>query len=80
MDIILYAAIFLALVFFFTKMTRSKSKFGINLKRVYCPICGTKQPIIRMPQNANQFLYGGTTGPKCHTELDKYGEVISKKN
>jgi len=56
--------------------SKNKSKFGVNLKRVYCPVCGTKQPIIRIPKNGDQFLFGGTTCPKCHANLDKYGDVI----
>ncbi|GAC1551714.1 MAG: hypothetical protein NVS3B13_06380 [Mucilaginibacter sp.] len=59
------------------KAGKEKSKWGINLKRVYCPVCQTKQPIIRMPDNVTQGLWGGTTCPKCHAKLDKYGNIIS---
>jgi hypothetical protein len=76
MDSILTAVIILSLVIFFIRASKNKSKFGINLKRVYCPVCNTKQPIIRMPGSMDQMLYGGTTCPKCHTKLDKYGDVI----
>jgi ssDNA-binding Zn-finger/Zn-ribbon topoisomerase 1 len=57
--------------------SKNQSKYGINIKRVYCPVCNTKQPIIRMPRNGDQFLYGGTTCPKCDTNLDKYGNIMS---
>ena len=49
---------------------------GINLKRVYCPKCGLKQPIIRKPKNERQALYGGNTCKNCGTEMDKYGQKI----
>jgi hypothetical protein len=57
--------------------SKDKSKWGINLKRVYCPVCQTKQPTIRMPNSKEQALWGGTTCPNCHTNLDKYGNIIS---
>jgi ssDNA-binding Zn-finger/Zn-ribbon topoisomerase 1 len=74
--IIIYAITAVVFVFIFSKATKNKSKWGINLKRVYCPVCGTKQPIVRWPKNQQQFLWGGTTCPKCHANLDKYGNVI----
>ncbi len=59
-------------------MIRKDSKFGINLKRVYCPKCNLKQPIIRKPGNERQMLYGGHTCKNCGTELDKYGSEINE--
>jgi hypothetical protein len=75
MNFILTAAIALGLVIFFIRASKKKSKFGIRLKRVHCPVCGTKQPMIRMPESVDQAMYGGTTCPKCHANLDKYGDV-----
>ena len=75
-EVIIYTIIIVVLVIVFGKATKNKSKWGINLKRVYCPVCGTKQPIVRWPKNQQQFLWGGTTCPKCHANLDKYGNVI----
>lgn len=77
MDYILPAIIVIACVIFLVRASKNKSKFGVNLKRVYCPVCHTKQPMIRMPANLNQALFGGTTCPKCHAKLDKYGDVIT---
>lgn len=56
--------------------TKNKTKLGINLKRVYCPVCGTKQPLVRIPKDVQQSLFGGTTCPKCGANLDKYGDII----
>jgi len=67
-----------SLIFFFISNGKNSenSQMGINLKRVYCPKCGLKQPIIRKPKNERQALYGGNTCKNCGTEMDKYGQKI----
>ena len=72
----IFAIIIIGFVFWFRKKSKDKSKWGMNLKRVSCPVCQTKQPIIRMPKNGSQALWGGTTCPNCQANLDKYGNVI----
>lgn len=74
---IIYAIFIVGFIIWLFIASKNKSKFGINLKRVYCPVCKTKQPIIRMPGSLEEGLYGGTTCPKCQTRLDKYGDIIS---
>jgi hypothetical protein len=44
---------------------------------VHCPKCGEKMPIRRTPQNESQKLYGGWTCPKCGTEMDSSGNIVS---
>ena len=61
-------------------MIKKDSKFGINLKRVFCPKCNLKQPIIRKPKNERQILYGGGTCKNCGTEMDKHGVEIKQEN
>lgn len=63
-------------VYFIIFSIRRDSKYGINLKRVRCPKCKLKQPIIREPKNERQLLYGGYTCDNCGTEMDKYGSKI----
>jgi hypothetical protein len=72
----LYAVLAIGFILYFRQASKKQSKNGINLKAVYCPNCNTKQPFIRIPKNASQTLYGGTTCPKCGTELDKYGNIV----
>jgi len=79
-NLIIYGIVALGLIIFFVIKSRDKSKFGINLKRVYCPTCQTKQPIIRKPANERQALYGGHTCRNCNTEMDKYGRDITSEN
>jgi hypothetical protein len=68
--------VFIAVLKIFNK---KNSKWGVNLKRVYCPVCDTKQPFIRFPDSFRQAMWGGTTCPKCHTHLDKWGQVIPEQ-
>ncbi len=72
-----YAVIAIGFIIYLRIASKNKSKLGINLNAVYCPKCETKQPRIRVPKNASQLLYGGTTCPKCQTNLDKYGNIIA---
>lgn len=75
--IVIYTVLSLGYLVWLRKASKDKSKSGINFKRVYCPQCKTKQPIIRMPKNPEQILYGGTNCPKCQANINKYGEIIS---
>ncbi|MES2650913.1 MAG: hypothetical protein V4663_04195 [Bacteroidota bacterium] len=77
---ILYIIIIVVVIIILKRKSNSASKFGINLSTVYCPVCQTKQPQIRIPKNINQILYGGNTCTNCKTELDKYGNIIKEGN
>lgn len=76
-ELIQIVGIMLGFIIWLFIMSKRKSKYGLNFKRVYCPVCSTKQPIVRVPKNQNQILFGGNTCSKCQAELDKYGNVIS---
>jgi|GEM_PF-800478 len=78
-DFVTYGIIALVVIAFFVKQSRDKSSLGINLNRIYCPNCQTKQPFIRKPANQRQALYGGCTCRNCKTEMDKYGVAITSK-
>jgi ssDNA-binding Zn-finger/Zn-ribbon topoisomerase 1 len=68
--------IIIIVIVFIVLVISKDSNFGINLKRVYCPKCNEKQPIVRKPNGQRQALYGGHTCRKCGTEMDKYGDII----
>jgi hypothetical protein len=53
--------------------TFTKTKWGINLRRVACPNCGTEQGRFRAPASGKQAMWGGHTCPTCHCEMDKWG-------
>lgn len=57
------------------KSTKNKSKYGVNLKGVTCPNCGTSLNKIRRPENIHQALWGGWTCPNCGSEINKWGEI-----
>lgn len=54
------------------------AKWGVNVKEVKCPSCGTVQPRVRKPKNMRQFLSGGNTCAECGIEMDKYGVKVEK--
>jgi rubredoxin len=76
-DVYLYAFLVIAFIIYLRWASKNKSKWGINLTRVTCPVCQTKQPLVRMPGSAEQAMWGGTTCPKCGTKLDKFGNIIT---
>ena len=47
----------------------------IKLRKVRCPVCGTKPPLLRIPKNRYQALWGGWTCSKCGAELDRNGQL-----
>ncbi|MCX6195181.1 MAG: hypothetical protein NTY55_00845 [Flavobacteriia bacterium] len=59
-------------------LVKINPKYAINLKRVICPVCKKKQPIVRKPKNERQALWGGWTCSNCQTELDKFGNIIKE--
>ena len=57
-----------------------KGRSGINFRRESCPKCGSGIPMVRMPANLKQALWGGYTCATCRTEIDKWGNQIAQKN
>tara|TARA_B100000929_G_scaffold265418_1_gene232461 strand:+ start:335 stop:598 length:264 start_codon:yes stop_codon:yes gene_type:complete len=74
------SGIILLVLMTFIKKDSKYAHLGINLNRIYCPICGKKQPIVRKPNNERQTLYGGNTCQNCDTEMDKFGTEIKVEN
>jgi hypothetical protein len=66
---------FLALVVY---GTFKKNRWGINLERIRCAVCGNAAfSKIRRPTSLQQALWGGATCPVCGTEIDKWGRRIN---
>jgi hypothetical protein len=55
---------------------RRKGAWGMNFRRVRCPICSARLPLVRRPQNKRQFMLGGWTCRMCGTEVDKWGNRV----
>ncbi|MEZ4319392.1 MAG: hypothetical protein R3F61_17895 [Myxococcota bacterium] len=41
-----------------------------------CGVCGAALPMVRMPANRRQLLWGGWTCPSCLRELDRTGQPV----
>ena len=55
---------------------RRSGKWGCNLRRVFCPRCNFRQPVVRIPTSWRQFWWGGWTCEACSCEIDKWGVEI----
>jgi hypothetical protein len=55
----------------------AKTRWGINLRRVSCPNCGTQMPRVRVPVSGREALWGGDVCPKCGCEMDKWGRRLT---
>lgn len=60
-------------------MESNQNKWGINLDKVLCPECGSKQPALRIPKNLEQLVYGGWICENCSCKMDKHGKKIEEK-
>jgi len=58
---------------------RRKGRWGINTKSARCLQCDTRAPVVRVPKNLDQMLWGGWTCSECGYELDKWGEPVEKQ-
>jgi hypothetical protein len=56
--------------------TVTKNGWGINLKPVNCPACGSPMPQGRQPKSLRQRLWGGWDCEKCGCEMDKWGRSV----
>ena len=61
-------------------MEKQNNKWGINLKKVLCLECGSKQPALRIPENIQQLMNGGWTCQNCSCKMDKHGDKITKQD
>ena len=55
--------------------TVKKNRLGVNFKRVDCPTCALRQPMVRIPASGYEIFWGGYTCRGCGTKLDKWGRV-----
>ena len=60
--------------------TVAKTRWGINLRRVSCPKCGTPMPRVRIPTSTSETLWGGGTCPNCGCRMDKWGRAIADQS
>lgn len=57
---------------------RGRGKWGVNTKQVHCPRCAEPAPMVRVPKNRRQMLWGGCTCEKCGLEYDKWGRAVDE--
>jgi hypothetical protein len=53
---------------------RGYGRWGINFHYPYkCPQCDNKLPIIRIPNDFQEGMWGGWTCKRCGCKVDKWG-------
>ncbi len=56
---------------------RKTGKWGIaGQPPTGCPSCGAELPMVCLPKNVRQMLWGGWTCGSCHVEIDKWGKLL----
>lgn len=55
---------------------RGRGRWGISLTPPACKECGEPPPVVRVPANARQAMWGGWTCPRCGLEVDKWGDPV----
>ena len=56
-----------------------KGGWGLNPEPLSCRQCDTLAPVIRLPKNPDQALWGGWTCFECGHELDEWGEPVERQ-
>jgi C4-type Zn-finger protein len=56
------------------------NKYKINLNEIRCPKCDEQMPLVRVPENIQELMWGGWTCPKCGCKMDKFGKSIDGSN
>ena len=74
--IVIFSVLFLGLLLVVFG-TVTKNRWGVNLRPVDCPVCGSATPQVRQPKSLRQALWGGGTCGKCGCEMDKWGRRIT---
>jgi hypothetical protein len=59
---------------------RRSGKWGCNFRRVFCPRCHSRQPVVRVPTSRRQFWWGGWTCKACGCEIDKWGVEVASSS
>jgi hypothetical protein len=68
---------FVGLALMLRDTSRRSGRWGINLKPVACPRCGSTISGLRLPASPRQALWGGRTCRSCGCEMDKWGRELS---
>ena len=55
---------------------RKRGNWGLNFSTPDCRHCHAAMPVVRVPTNVRQMMWGGWTCPECGLEVDKWGEPV----
>lgn len=79
-DIAVVAVLLVGLVLVVRDTARRSGRWGINLKPLVCPRCGTAPrgvgAVVRVPADGQQAMWGGRTCKACGCRMDKWGREV----
>src|SRR4051812_48457655 len=55
---------------------RGQGCWGLHIQPTLCPRCDQPAPVIRLPGNWRQALWGGNTCRRCGCAYDEWGKPI----
>ena len=56
--------------------TKVRDKWGMNSSTIRCPRCQAAIPQFRIPNNVQEFMWGGHTCASCGAQFDKWGREL----
>ncbi|MGE5185980.1 MAG: hypothetical protein ACM31C_28180 [Acidobacteriota bacterium] len=77
-DIVVAALLVLGLALVVRDTARRSGRWGINLRPLACPKCGSKRGgVVRAPHSVEQAAWGGRTCGDCGCRMDKWGRQVA---
>jgi hypothetical protein len=73
---VVFGPLLVGLVLMIRDTRRGYGRWGINSRLIHCPRCDEPAPVVRIPANLRQMLWGGATCPVCDCEYDKWGKPL----
>jgi hypothetical protein len=74
---VVFGPLLVGLVLMIRDTRRGYGRWGINSAAIYCPRCDTPAPVVRVPANLRQMIWGGATCAECGCEYDKWGKPLN---
>jgi hypothetical protein len=76
LEVLTAAVVIVGGIAFIVRTVRRRDRWGVNVRQIVCPKCGSVFPRVRKPANLRQAMWGGSVCASCGTEVDKWGNPV----